>query len=183
MIDENFVWRWVTIVVMMLAIAWLIAPAGNDAETVTPTFVTYLATTSTSSTSTSSSSTSTSSTSTTSSIVPADFVPQCSHDLLALAAEVGWPAAELPKLDTIAWRESRCAGDAQNLADPGDFGSIGVLQINSAAWCLPTKWYPSGYLQHIGLLDDCNDLFDTRTNLAAGLVVWSRSGWQAWSTA
>jgi hypothetical protein len=82
------------------------------------------------------------------------------------------------------WRESRCNPSAQNLGDPGSVGSVGIAQVNSAAWCDATQYWPNGFMQqqNIGVID-CHSLFDLRTNLAAALIIWQRGGWSPWATA
>ena len=90
-----------------------------------------------------------------------------------LARMVGWPEVELPTLDAIVWRESRCNGRSHNTEDPAS-GSRGLLQINGY-WCATTD-----FLQQAGVLWDCADLFDDVTSMKAGLVIWQRSGWGPW---
>lgn len=112
--------------------------------------------------------------------------PHCPGvEQVALAA--GWPADPelLAVLDLIVFRESTCRAGAVNESDPGSLGSIGWAQISSAAWCDPTRWYPGGYLQSVGLISSCHDLFDPLTNLRAALIVWQRAGFRfsPWSTA
>jgi hypothetical protein len=111
--------------------------------------------------------------------------PHCPGvEQVALAA--GWPAdpAVLATLDLIVFRESTCRAGAVNHGDPGSLGSIGWAQLNSAAWCDPTRWYPAGYLQTVGLITACDDLFDPLTNLRAALIVWQRAGgFSPWATA
>lgn len=128
---------------------------------------------------------------TTTTLVPLGFDPVCGEPLMRLALEVGWPMEQLPKLDRVARRES--GGDCGNTDvnpsvnrdDPqyceDGLGSIGTLQINSY-WASPVKYNPSvgGWLGEHGVLDECSDLFDVRTNLTAGLLIWQRSGWGPW---
>ena len=47
------------------------------------------------------------------------------------------------------------------------------LQINDRSWCLPTRWYPDGYLQTLGILTKvgCGELFDPATNLKAAKAI------------
>lgn len=94
-------------------------------------------------------------------------------DAVHIARMVGWPEAELVTLDAIMFRESRCDGRQHNTDDPAS-GSRGLLQINGY-WCATTD-----FLQQAGVLWDCDDLFDDVTSLKAGLVIWTRSGWQPW---
>jgi hypothetical protein len=59
--------------------------------------------------------------------------------------------------------------------------SYGTMQVNDF-WCLPSKYYPNGYMQAYGLLTVCNDLFDLETNMRAALNIYRYSnGWRAWS--
>lgn len=102
------------------------------------------------------------------------------------ALEAGWPADPvlIATLDLIVFRESTCDPTATGGRDPGSIGSIGWAQINSAAWCDPTRWYPDGYMQHVGVITSCQDLYDPVTNLRAALVIYLRQGsFRAWSTA
>ena len=87
----------------------------------------------------------------------------------ALARVAGWSEELLPKIDRLIWREARCDALALNSADPLH-GSIGLLQVNTF-WCLPTTAYPAGYLQTVGVLDDCDDLYSPAVNLRAGLAL------------
>ena len=93
---------------------------------------------------------------------------------------VGFPEAELATVVAVAYRESRCLPDAFNANDTVG-QSYGTMQVNDF-WCLPSKYYPNGYMQAYGLLTVCDDLFDLETNLRAALNIWRYSnGWRAWS--
>ena len=103
------------------------------------------------------------------------------------ATNVGWPRDRevIERMVAIMWRESRCQPDAYKADDPNG-GSLGLMQINQF-WCLPSTYWPSGYLQAHGVLDQCMELFDPSTNLRAGWVVYSYSyqrhggnGWNPW---
>ena len=98
------------------------------------------------------------------------------------ARHIGWPESQLAVLHAVVWRESRCLPDVHNPSDPRG-GSWGLAQINGF-WCKPnpTTGWPIGYLQHYGILETCDDLYDPHTNLRAALQIWSRSGWAPWST-
>jgi hypothetical protein len=98
----------------------------------------------------------------------------------ALALAVGWPPDELQTLMSVVKAESRCQSWQHNVSDPNT-GSYGLMQINGW-WCLPSRYYPRGYLQQAGILSTCNDLFDPATNLKAGLTVLAESTWHAWAT-
>jgi hypothetical protein len=73
-----------------------------------------------------------------------------------------------------------------NQTDPNG-GSLGLLQINQF-WCKPSKYTDNGWLQDMGILDDCQELYDPATNLRAGLAMYSYSvykngdGWHPWRT-
>lgn len=101
-------------------------------------------------------------------------------DVRALAVSLGWPPDELQTLMSVVKAESACYPWAHNLGDPNG-GSYGLLQINGF-WCLPSRYYPLGYLQELGILSACDDLFNATVNLRAGLAVLAESGWQAWAT-
>jgi len=49
---------------------------------------------------------------------------------------------------------------------------IGLAQINDRSWCLPTRWYPAGYLQTLGKINYCKDLFDPYLNLVAAKALY-----------
>lgn len=101
-----------------------------------------------------------------------------------LAIDVGWHEEDLPKLDAILHRESRCFTDSHYTLDPFG-GSYGLMQIN-AFWCKPSRYYPTGYLQSYGILTVCDDLFHPRTNLTSARLIWQYSydqygdGWLPW---
>ena len=106
-----------------------------------------------------------------------------------LAQEAGWHADSMPVLDYVMWRESRCLPNEHN-TELNEDGStdLGLTQINDWSWCLPTRWYPDGYLQTIGVLTTvgCKQLFDPATNLKAAKAIYDYSeeqtgnGWQPW---
>jgi hypothetical protein len=100
----------------------------------------------------------------------------------SLAAAEGFTNDEMGTLDRIMFRESRCDPLQTNLHDPNT-GSFGLTQINGF-WCLPSRYYPNGYLQTVGVLSSCSDLYEPQTNLRAAfaLVEYSRSvGIDQWS--
>ena len=106
--------------------------------------------------------------------------PDACETVYNMARHVGFPEAELATVVAVAYRESRCLPDAFNGADTVG-QSYGVMQVNDF-WCLPSKYYPNGYMQAYGLLTVCDDLFDLETNLRAALNIWRYSnGWRAWS--
>ena len=98
---------------------------------------------------------------------------------IPLAVHIGWPEEELPKLSYAVYRESRCRPDQHNPDDPMG-GSNGLVQINRF-WCRPSQYWPDGWLQAQGVLDDCDELFDPETNLRAALAIWQNSGWEPWN--
>ena len=107
----------------------------------------------------------------------------------ALAREAGWTDDLLPTLDYVLWKESRCLPDQHNTTLNKDGSSdIGLTQINDRSWCLPTRWYPNGYLQTIGVLSTvgCEQLFDPYANLRAAKAIYdyalehNGNGWQPW---
>lgn len=105
-------------------------------------------------------------------------------DVVRIALSVGWPASELAQLKRVAFRESRCT-NAHNTLDPGPYGSIGVMQVNSF-WCSPSKYWPAGYLQAHGIVRACGDLFNATINMRAALAIWQYAhdkhgdGWGPW---
>lgn len=106
-----------------------------------------------------------------------------------VAFEAGWQPEEMETLDYIMWRESRC-DPTQHNTDLNADGStdIGLTQINDRSWCLPTRFYPDGYLQTIGVLTNvgCEELFDPFTNLRAAKSIYdyakktSNDGFAPW---
>ena len=106
-----------------------------------------------------------------------------------LALDVGWHVDSMLELDYIMWRESRCDPTQHNTTRNEDGSTdIGLMQINDWSWCLPTRWYPGGYLQTIGVLTTvgCSELFDPATNLRAAKAIHEyhqrqgQEGFEAW---
>lgn len=95
----------------------------------------------------------------------------------ALAVNLGWPVEQRQKLEMVMHRESRCIPNAHNKKDTVG-QSYGLLQVNSF-WCKG----PNSYLQKAGLITSCENLLHAPTNLKAGLMIWTRSGWSPWRTA
>ena len=92
-------------------------------------------------------------------------------------------------LDYVMWRESRCDPAQHNKTLNRDKSTdIGLTQVNDRSWCMPTRWYPGGYLQTIGILRNvgCEELFDPFNNLAAAKAIYdyaeetNGNGWQPW---
>jgi hypothetical protein len=95
-----------------------------------------------------------------------------------LAREVGWPETELPMVGAVTYFESRCRMDVR-----GDNGvSWTAFQIHTKSWCLPSKYYPNGYLQTIGLVSTCDNLLDPPTAARAALAIWEYGTWTQWTT-
>ena len=103
-----------------------------------------------------------------------------------LAIETGWQEEDLPMLDYIIHRESRCFTASYSNTDPNG-GSYGLTQVNGY-WCGSSQWYPQGYLQVFGVLEQCADLLHPRTNLLSARLIWLYSdreygdGWLPWQT-
>jgi hypothetical protein len=95
----------------------------------------------------------------------------------ALAVNLGWPVSEYDKLTQVIARESNGIATAHNRKDPMG-GSYGLMQINGF-WCKGKN----SYLQKAGLITSCRMLLDPQTNLRAGLIIFTRSGWSPWGTA
>jgi len=92
----------------------------------------------------------------------------------ALAVNLGWPVKQRDKLEYVMQRESRCTPNAHNKKDTVG-QSYGLMQINTF-WCEG----PNSYLQKAGLITSCETLLQAQTNLKAGLIIWTRSGWSPW---
>ena len=104
-----------------------------------------------------------------------------------LAASVGWPSSQWPILSKVLYRESRCNWNSHNKTDPSS-GSRGLMQINGY-WCRKSQWTDRGWLQDMGILNTCDDLFNPTINLRAGLAIWKYGeekhgcGWRGpWAT-
>ena len=128
--------------------------------------------------------TSTTTSTTTTSTVPAPLDARCPM-WWSLALSVGFTPEQMPTLDRIMFVESRCDETQLNASDPNG-GSVSLTQINRF-WCLPSRYYPDGYLQTMGVLTDCDDLYTPAINLRAALalVAYSRSvglsDWHQWA--
>jgi hypothetical protein len=73
--------------------------------------------------------------------------------------------------------ESMCLPDA--IGDNGQ--SYGLMQINSF-WCTPSTYWPRGYLQTNGFLDQCQQLLDPALNIYVAWHISTQYGWENWST-
>jgi hypothetical protein len=96
---------------------------------------------------------------------------------------VGFTRAELPVMDAIIYRESRCLSYVVNRTLNKDKSyDYGLTQINGRSWCEPTRYYPNGYLQTVGVLDECDDLLNPVINLEAAFALYTYSkGFGPWS--
>ena len=123
--------------------------------------------------------------------IPEPPIPAEAHhpEWWGLAREAGWTDDLLPTLDYVMWRESRCLTTAHNTTLNRDGSAdLGLTQINDRSWCLPTRWYPQGYLQTIGILPTvgCEQLFDPYLNLLSAKAIHdyaqqtNGNGWQPW---
>ena len=103
-----------------------------------------------------------------------------------ISVDVGWREEDLPMLDYVIHRESRCFTASYSNQDPNG-GSYGLAQVNGY-WCEPSRWHPQGYLQAFGVLEQCSDLLHPRTNLMSARLIWLYSdnkhgdGWLPWQT-
>jgi hypothetical protein len=101
-----------------------------------------------------------------------------------LARLVGWPKKELDTLIKIANRESRCTPKAHNKTRNVDGSEdYGLMQINDWSWCKPSRYYAKGYLQQLGIIKTCDDLFNPIINLTAAyaLYEYSDNTWEQWN--
>lgn len=96
---------------------------------------------------------------------------------------VGFTWQELPTLDAIIYRESRCLSYVVNRTLNKDKShDYGLTQINGRSWCEPTRYYPNGYLQTLGILDECDDLLNPVTNLEAAFALFTYAkGFGPWT--
>jgi len=127
------------------------------------TTVTTTTNTPTTSTTTTTTTSSTTTTTTTTTVVRTGKCAQW-HEL---ALSVGWPEEELPTLDKVMWRESRCTPDVYSN------GNHGLTQINNIhrAWVEELGWtFP-------------DDLYDPAKNLRFAYLLWADDGWKHWKTA
>ncbi len=77
------------------------------------------------------------------------------------AVDAGWRQSQLPTLDYLMWRESRCNTVAHNTEDPMG-GSRGLVQINGF-------WTP--WLASRGIVSRSEGLFGPYRNLRAALAI------------
>lgn len=102
--------------------------------------------------------------------------PGC-HEWADTALRGGFQPEELVIALQVMELESMCLPGA--IGDNGQ--SFGLMQINDY-WCRPSKYWPRGYLQTQGMLDDCVELLDPLTNLWVAAHIAQQHGWQNWTT-
>ncbi len=104
-----------------------------------------------------------------------------------VALQAGWQWKDLTTLDRIIHRESRCQPTAHNTTlNVNGSTDMGLTQINDRSWCLPSRYYKKGYLQSLGIIEYCEDLFDPLTNLIAAKALYdyskeNGSGFRPWN--
>ena len=79
------------------------------------------------------------------------------------AVDAGWRQSQLPTLDYLMWRESRCNAGVHNTDDPMG-GSRGLVQINGF-------WTP--WLASKGIVKRSEGLFGPYRNLRAALAIYN----------
>lgn len=79
--------------------------------------------------------------------------------------------AMLSKVDYIMHRESKCNELAFNPDDPMG-GSFGLFQINGF-WCKPNQFTKQGYLQDVGVLTKCKDLYNPIISAKAFMAIYN----------
>lgn len=96
---------------------------------------------------------------------------------------VGFTRQELSTLDAIIYRESRCLSYVVNRTlNKDESHDYGLTQINGRSWCEPTRYYPDGYLQTLGILNECDDLLNPVTNLEAAFALYTYAkGFGPWT--
>jgi len=107
-------------------------------------------------------------------------LPPTCDDYGRLAVSAGWPLDQIPTVVRVMRAESGCY--AQAVGDLGLGVSLGLMQIHTDSWCEGNRYWPEGYLQMHGVLDDCNALLDPFVNLYAALIIWRVGGWEQWTT-
>lgn len=107
---------------------------------------------------------------------PEGYCPQ----VLETAPLIGFRDDETVLLARLAWLESRCNETILGDLDRGV--SYGILQIHGPTWCEPSRYWPNGYLQTKGVLDECEDLFDPGVSVIAAKFIVNEGGYEQWST-
>jgi len=109
--------------------------------------------------------------------MPAYTGPGC-QEWADTALRAGFVLDDLWVALQVAELESGCLPNA--IGDNGQ--SFGLMQIHTPSWCQPNKYWPRGYLQTQGMIDDCTELFDPLTNLWVAWHIATKYGWENWST-
>lgn len=97
-----------------------------------------------------------------------------------LAIDVGFKVRDLPELDHIMYRESRCNPAAKGL-NKNAYGKVwsidrGLMQINDYSWVT--------YLRNQRIIKTSDDLYNPRTNLRAAKALYDYSvsrGYTPWA--
>lgn len=109
-----------------------------------------------------------------------------------IALSVGWTKPQIPKLLEIINRESGCCprrigGDAVDkncnttrITTMTHRSDSGLLQINGVHWKQDHRYYSGAVCKQMRVCTQ-EPLLDARTNLIAGRVLYSMSGWQPWT--
>ena len=103
---------------------------------------------------------------------------------MALALQAGFRQSDLPKLDYIIYRESRCRPEAVGLNRRAD-GTVwssdyGLTQINGYSWIT--------YLRNLKIVTKSSQLLEPLTNLRAAKALYDYSKkeglnpWHQWRT-
>lgn len=97
-----------------------------------------------------------------------------------LAQQAGFAWDDLWIVLQVMELESACQPDA--IGDLNKGHSFGLMQIHTPSWCKPNKYWPFGYLQTQGIINDCTDLLDPMLNLKAAWHIATHYGWEQWTT-
>lgn len=105
---------------------------------------------------------------------PSSAAPVIEGCFADLAAQVGWPADQIPHLVAIIERESHCDPSSNTGYRPstGDW-SLGLLQINTLGDLLTAR-------QATCAISTREQLLDPATNLRCGLALFNQSGFGPW---
>ena len=103
--------------------------------------------------------------------------PGCS-EWADTAVRAGFQLDDLRTALQVMELESMCLPGA--IGDNGD--SFGLMQIHTPTWCQPNKYWPRGYLQTKGMINDCRELLEPLTNIWVAWHIASNYGWQNWTT-
>jgi hypothetical protein len=109
-----------------------------------------------------------------------------------IALSVGWTKPQIPKLLEIIKRESGCCprrigGDAVDknckttrITTMTHRSDSGLLQINGVHWKQDHRYYAGAVCKKMRVCTQ-EPLLDARTNLIAGRLLYSMSGWNPWT--